>query len=280
MDTLFAQLGQDLARAEYSQTTQARYVETARRLRERFGCDIEAITREQVREFVDEIMRREASPSTKCAALCALRFLYARTVGKPEMVSFFRLPKRHSPLPTVLSLAEVGRLLAAIRKPRYQAIAMVMYGAGLRIAEAIALEVRDIDRDRGVIRVRHGKGDKAREAKMSPSLYQSLRVYWARERPPLPHLFASRTGKLPLAKTVREALALAAKAACIKKHVTPHVLRHSFATHLLEDGTDVRVVGALLGHASIDTTARYARVTEKLVRETPSPLDLLPQRRR
>ena len=129
--------------------------------------------------------------------------------------------------------------------------------------------------------MRHGKGDKAREAKLSPSLYQWLRDYWFHEQPRAPYLFASkRTGKLPGPDTVRKALGKAAKAAWIKKRVTPHVLRHSFATHLLEQGTDVRVVGALLGHACLQTTARYTRVTEKLVRETPSPLDLLPQRRR
>ena len=197
------------------------------------------------------------------------------------MVSFIKLPTRHSALPTVLSLEEVGALIKAIRDRRYQAIAMVMYGAGLRVAEALALEVRDIDGARCVIRVRHGKGDKAREAKLSLALYQWLREYWGRARPPMPYLFASpRTGKRPKADTVREALAAAAKDAWIKKRVTPHVLRHSFATHLLEHGTDVRVVAALLGHASINTTTRYARVTEKLVRETPSPLDLLPQPRR
>ena len=281
MDKLIQQLGQDLAMAGYSKGTQARYVATAEALRARFGVPIGDITREQVREFVGELVGRDRSASTRCHELCALRFLYKKTIGNPEMVSFFRLPKRHSALPVVLSLAEVGALIRSIRSARYQAIAMVMYGAGLRIAEALALEVRDIDGARGVIQVRHGKGDKAREAKLSPSLYAWLRAYWARERPPLPLLFASKsTGKPPMASTVREALAAAAKQAWIKKRVTPHVLRHSFATHLLEHGTDVRVVGALLGHASIKTTARYARVTEKLVRETPSPLDLLPQPRR
>jgi integrase/recombinase XerD len=192
----------------------------------------------------------------------------------------YSYPKRHQSLPTVLSLDEVGALIGAIRHAGYQAIAMVLYGSGLRITEALALEVTDIDGARGVLRVRHGKGNKAREAKLSASLYQWLREYWARQRPPAPYLFASRkTGKVPRADTVRMALAHAAKQAWIKKRVTPHTLRHSFATHLLEQGTDVRVVGALLGHASLQSTARYAKVTEKLVRQTPSPLDLLPQRR-
>jgi site-specific recombinase XerD len=180
----------------------------------------------------------------------------------------------------VLSLDEVHCLLRALREPRFQAIAMVMYGAGLRISEALALEVRDIDGSRGVIQVRHGKGDKAREAKLSPALYEWLRQYWASVRPPQPYLFASRkSGKRPDAGTVRRAIALAAKEAWIKKRVTPHVLRHSFATHLLDEGIDVHVIRELLGHSQIETTARYARVTQKRIRETPSPLDLLPRRR-
>jgi site-specific recombinase XerD len=131
-----------------------------------------------------------------------------------------------------------------------------------------------------VLVVRHGKGNKAREAKLSPALYQWLRKYWGRERPPQPYLFASRhTARPPCGDTVRAAFADAAKKAGIKKKITPHTLRHSFATHLLEEGTDVRVVAALLGHASLQSTMHYARVTEKLVRQTPSPLDLLPQRR-
>ena len=158
---------------------------------------------------------------------------------------------------------------------------MVLYGAGLRIAEALALEVTDIDGARHVIHVRHGKGDKARESKLSETLLMWLRAYWFRERPPMPYLFASqKTGRPPSAIAMRAALRKAAKTAGIKKHISPHVLRHCFATHLLEQGTDIRVVQALLGHESIRSTAHYTRVTEKLVRETPSPLDLLPQKRR
>ena len=279
MDKSIEQLKQDLARANYSKSTQQAYLKTAIQLGDRFGCAIADLEREQVRAFVDEVVGPSLNAERK--KLLGLRFLYRVTLGRPEMVSFFKLPKAHSPLPTVLSLEEVGALLRAIRTPRYQAIAMVMYGAGLRISEALALEVRDIDGARGVLRVRHGKGDKARDAKLSSGLYHWLRDYWSRARPPLPYLFASPgTGKLPKSQSVRKALREAAKHAWIKKRVTPHVLRHSFATHLLEHGTDVRVVGVLLGHASIKSTARYARVTEKLVRETPSPLDLLPQSRR
>jgi site-specific recombinase XerD len=278
VDKSIEQMGQDLALAKYAKSTQEKYLTTATHLSSRFGRAVADLTRDELRTYVEEVMGRGKSASWVVLQLAALSFLYRKTLGRPELVSFISYPKQHSALPTVLSLDEVGALIRAIRHPRYQAIVMVMYGAGLRIGEALALEVTDIDGARGVIRVRHGKGDKAREAKLSAALYQWLRQYWARERPPAPYLFSSRkTAKPPLCKTVRRTLAQATKQAWIKKRVTPHVLRHSFATHLLEEGTDVRVVAALLGHASITSTARYARVTEKLVRETPSPLDLLPQ---
>jgi integrase/recombinase XerD len=280
MDKSIEQLGQDLALANYAKGTQHAYVATARHLSARFGKPVGQVTREELRTYVEEMTARGKSASWLITQLAALSFLYRKTLGQPELVSFLSYPKRHKPLPTVLSLEEVGALLNAVRHPCYQAIVMVLYGSGLRITEALALEVTDIDAARGVIRVRHGKGNKAREAKLSPTLYIWLRQYWARQRPPLPYLFASRqTGKPPCAETVRAALAHAAKQAWIAKRVTPHVLRHSFATHLLEHGTDVRVVGALLGHASLQSTARYAKVTEKLVRQTPSPIDLLPQPR-
>lgn len=280
MDQSIKQLGQDLAMAKYAKGTCRKYLKIAEHLSNRFGRPLAELTREQLRAYVEEIGALGKSPSWVGNRISALSFLYRKTLGQPERVSFLSYPRQARPLPTVLSLDEVSALIRAIRVARYQAIAMVMYGAGLRIAEALALEVSDIDGARGVIRVRHGKGNKAREAKLSPILYAWLREYWARERPPLPYLFTSgKTGKRACAESVRAALEAAAKQAWIKKHVTPHVLRHSFATHLLEQGTDVRVVAALLGHASLRSTAHYARVTEKLVRQTPSPLDLLPQKR-
>ncbi len=271
------QLAQDLARAGYAESTCQSYLATARELTKHVGKPISRITREELRDYVDAVMARPFGSSSKRHRLNGLLFLYRRTVGKPEMVSFIKLPKKHSKLPAVLSQGEVKRLLDAIRNARYQALAMVMYGAGLRISEALVLEVSDVDAARSVIHVRHGKGDKARETKLSPILYQWLRTYWSRTRPRMPYLFANARGQLPNQATVRQALAKAAQEAGIKRRVTPHVLRHSFATHLLEEGADIRVVSALLGHASIRTTARYARVTTKLIRKVPSPLELLPR---
>jgi len=277
MDKSIEQMRQDLALAGYAQRTRDRYLSTARRLAGRYGRPIVELTREQVRDIV----ATDRSASWKRMELAGLVFLWRKTLGRPEQVSFVSWPTSHQRLPEILSLEEVTALLSAVEHPRYRTMAMVIYGGGLRLSEALALEVGDIDGSRGVLRIRHGKGDKAREVKLSPSLYSWLRSYWAQERPPMPYVFASRvTGKPPAKETVRDAIALAAKSAGIRKRVTPHVLRHCFATHLLEAGTDVRVVQALLGHSSVYTTARYARVTEKIVRATPSPLDLLPQKRR
>jgi integrase/recombinase XerD len=280
MDQSITQMEQDLARAGYARATQSKYMRTVEHLAGRFRRPVAELTREEIRIYIDEISTLGKSPIWLGNQISALRFLYRKTLARPEMVSFLKYPRRRKTLPTVLSLEQVSALLGAIRVARYQALVMVLYGAGLRISEALALEVTDIDGARGVILVRNGKGSKPREAKLSATLYNWLRQYWSRERPPLPYLFASRkTGKPPFAETIRRALARAAKAAWIGKRVTPHVLRHSFATHLLEQGTDLRVVGALLGHASLLSTARYTQVTEKLVRQTPSPLDLLPQKR-
>jgi integrase/recombinase XerD len=273
------QMKQDLAFAAYSESTQKDYVRTARRLVEHVGLPVEQIHREELREYVKHLTEQGRSASWLKMKLAAIVFLFARTLGRPTEVSFIKFPRQHSPLPTVLSQQEVDALLSALRQPLYRAIAMVLYGTGLRIDEALSLEVKDIDGQRGVLRVRHGKGDRAREVKLSPGLYQWLRGYWDRERPALPHLFASRrTGRPPTQDAVRAALAAAAEEAGITKPVRPHVLRHSYATHLLDAGTDVRVIQALLGHRSLSTTMRYTRVSTALVQKAPSPLDLLPSR--
>lgn len=280
MDTTIVQFGQDLARAGYTQNTCSEYLKCAEALSAFLRCPIAEASREQVRQYVDSLGERGLSATVERRTLCALLFVFRRTLGKPEFVSFIKLRRRYSKLPVVLSQKEVHGLLNAIENRRYQAVAMVMYGTGMRVAEAIRLTVHDIDAERGVIQVTRGKGGKPRQVQLSECLCQWLRQYWDRERPPAPYLFANQQGQLPAKATMQKVLRLAAGQAAIKKRVTPHVLRHCFATHLLEEGTDVRVVSALLGHASISTTARYTHVTRKLVRQTPSPLDLLPQPRR
>lgn len=278
MQATLENMARDLALKEYAKRTQAQYLRTAGALMTHFGRPAAKIGRDELRQWVDEL-KASSSASKRHAVLCAILFLYRKTLGLPELVSFISLPKRHSPLPTVLSMKEVDALLRHIRVPRYQAMAMVMYASGLRISEARVLEVRDIDGERGVIHVRHGKGNVAREAKLSPATYQWLREYWARSQPPTAHLFAGKTGRLPGANSFCVALRKAAAAAFIKKPVNSHVLRHSFATHLLENGCDTNVVRELLGHKTMKSTLRYARVTRPIIQKTPSPLDLLPRRR-
>jgi integrase/recombinase XerD len=281
MDKSIERMEQDLAFAEYAHSTQKSYLKTVKDVAAHFGRPVTEIGRDEVRDYVELLRRQERSASWLKMQLAAVVFLFAKTLGRPTDVSFIVWPRQYSPLPTVLSQAEVAAFLEALRHPLYWAIALVLYGTGLRIDEALALEVSDIDGARGVLRVRHGKGNRAREAQLSPALYQSLRRYWDRERPPLPYLFVSRrTGRPPTQEAVRRAFALAAEQAGITKPVRPHVLRHSYATHLLDAGTDVRIIQALLGHQSLRTTMRYTRVSTALVQKTPSPLELLPSRGR
>lgn len=281
MDKSIEQMERDLAFAEYAKSTREAYLKTATELAGHFQRPVAEVGREDLRGYVERLRARGRSASWLKMKLAALVFLFTKTLGRPTDVSFIVWPRQYSPLPTVLGQEEIAALLQALRHPVYLAIAMVLYGAGLRIDEALALEVSDIDGERGVLRVRHGKGNRAREARLSPALYQWLRRYWDRQRPPHPYLLASRqTGRPPTQEAVRRALALAAEQAGITKTVTPHVLRHSYATHLLDAGTDVRILQALLGHRSLQTTMRYTRVSTTLVQKVPSPLELLPSRGR
>jgi integrase/recombinase XerD len=281
MDKSIEQMGQDLAHGRYSESTQGQYIRSAKELGAYFGRPVAELGRDDLRAYVGHLWARGMSASWLKMKLGAIVFLYAKTLGRPADVSFVVWPRQYSPLPMVLSLDEMAVFLGALQHPLYRAIAMVLYGAGLRIDEALSLEVKDIDGERGVIRVRHGKGDRAREARLSPSLLEYLRGFWVMAHPPRPYLFVSRlTGRPPMQDSVRRAFALAAEQAGITKRVTPHVLRHSYATTLLEQGTDIRVIQALLGHRSLQTTMRYTRVTTALVQKVPSPIDLLPSRGR
>jgi integrase/recombinase XerD len=205
----------------------------------------------------------------------ALRFLFREIIHRGEIVEDIRCAKTEKKLPVVLSLGEVRRFFAAIHNFKHRVILMTAYGAGLRISEAVNLQLTDIDSERMVIRVRQGKNKKDRYTKLSPILLDLLRRYWWAARPQ-DLLFTGRSLQQPLSvSTLQSACQQAQREAGIPKTITPHTLRHSFATHLLEAGTDLRVIQVLLGHASPVSTARYTRVSNKLIRQTPSPLDLL-----
>src|SRR5205807_9898634 len=185
-----------------------------------------------------------------------------------------RPPRR---LPAVLSVEEITLLLQAAPGPKYKAAFATAYGAGLRVSEVVALKVGDIDSERMLLRVEQGKGRKDRDAMLSPQLLELLRAWW-REGGRLPRgwLFPGRNPVEALStRQLNRAVHAAAEAAGIKKHVSPHTLRHSFATHLLEQDTDIRIIQVLLGHAKLDTTARYTRVANTTIRTVTSPLDRL-----
>lgn len=278
MDNSIEQMKRDLAGAPYANSTKEQYLRNAKRLATHVDKPVAELNRDDLRDYAEHLQGAGRSASWLKMQFGALLFLYGKTLGRPNDVSFISWPRQHSPLPEIASVEEVDVLLRALTHRRYQAIAMVLYGAGLRLEEALTLEVGDIDGARGVIRVRHGKGDVARETQLSPTLYAWLRDYWRAERPPRPYLFASpRTRRPPKQVTVRRALEQASEQAGLKKRIHPHMLRHSYATHLFDAGVDLRVIQVMLGHKSIQTTARYVRVSTKVIRQTPSPLDLLPR---
>jgi site-specific recombinase XerD len=220
---------------------------------------------------------RKLAPSSLRGHLAAIHFLYTTTLGKPEVVVGIPWPRNgRRTLPDILSLAEVGELFDAIGAIKYRVIAMTAYGAGLRVSEACTLQVPDIDSRRHLIHVRRGKGGKDRYVMLPARVLDALREYWRRVRPPGPYLFPGRVPDRPTSDaSVRARLREAVSATSIRKRVTPHTLRHSFATHLLEDRVDIRTIQALLGHSSIRSTALYTRVSEKHVAATQSPIDRL-----
>ena len=206
MDKSIEQMGQDLAFGPYAKSTQKSYLRSAKALAGHFDGPVEKLKRDDLRGYVEHLREQSEGASWLKMELGALVFLFAKTLGRPEDVSFVSWPRQHSPLPLVLSQQEVGAFIEALRHPVFRAIAMVLYGAGLRLAEALSLELPDIDGSRGVLRVRHGKGDRAREARLSPALLQYLRGYWDMERPLRPYLFVSRrTGGPPTQESVRRA---------------------------------------------------------------------------
>jgi site-specific recombinase XerD len=209
-------------------------------------------------------------------ATAALRFLYIVTLKRDWSIDEIPMSKVPLKLPQVLSADEIIRLLESIRSIKHRTVLMVAYAAGLRISEATHLRVRDIDSQRMVLRVEQGKGNTDRYVMLSPRLLEFLRTYWRIGRPQY-WLFPGSPPDKPIdPNTVRQACHAARRRAGITKPVTPHTLRHAFATHLLESGTDVRTIQLLLGHRSLATTSRYLKVATSTVCATASPFDRLP----
>lgn len=264
----------DLRVRNYAERTQRMYIARVAQMARHIGRSPDQVGAEEVRDFLRWYrLEGGASYSAFKQMAAALRFLYRVTLDRPDMVGHVPYPRKTCRQPVVLSREEVARLLEAIDDLKHRTIAMTLYGAGLRISEALRLQLPDIDSRRMVITVRHGKGDLDRQVMLSEMLLRALRTYWLSYRPER-WLFPGRDPDRPLSSSaVQRAIRSARISAGIAKRATPHVLRHSFATHLMEDGTDLRLIQMLLGHRSIRTTARYMHVTAERLRSTPSPLD-------
>jgi len=219
------------------------------------------------------------SVSTRNQYAAAFRFLFCETLGKQwgrEKIPNGRAPKK---LPVVISDSQFIELMRCFESPVHKTLALVCYGAGLRVSEAVSLRVEDIDSERGVIHVRRGKGNKQRQVTLSERLLMALRRYWLSCRPQGQYLFPGRgTGTHITRAAFCRYLRKTAKKAGIKKHITPHVLRHSYATFLIESGLDLRSVQLLLGHGCIQSTARYVHLTHARMQSIKGPLDVLAAR--
>ena len=266
----------DLRMANRAVRTIENYVGSVRRFEDYLGHDLADASQEAVRRWVDHLRGQAVGASRLGQHYAALKFLFARTLGQPEKVAWITIPKAKAHLPSILGRPEIQRLLDGFTTAKYRMFFTLIYATGLRITEASLLETRDIDSMLKVIHVRNGKGGKERMVPMDGKLYGLLRTYYKHEQPPKPWLFASRAGNPICPETARRALLCAAAASGIGKIVGPHMLRHAFATHLLENGEDLRKIQVVLGHGSIRSTQIYTQVSPSQIAAIRSPLEDLP----
>jgi integrase/recombinase XerD len=281
MTPLRQRMLEDMRLRNFSPETQRSYIHYIAGFAKHFQRSPEDLGVEAIREYqLHLIEERKLSPASVNCFTAAAHFLYTTTLELPWSKAHF--PRQHVPgkLPVVLSPTEVAMFFDCIGIVKLRAVLMTCYGAGLRIAEAVKLKPGDIDSERMVIHIRDGKGAKDRYTMLSPKLLEVLRTYWRYQRPK-EWLFPAIKAKKHISEaTVQQVCREATYRAGFGKRITAHTLRHSFATHLLENGTDIRIIQSLLGHARIDTTAHYTAVTRKTVAATASPLDALPEARK
>ena len=258
--------------AEKAQTDYIRYVKSFAAF---LGRSPDTASAEDLRLFQQHMTKTHVSPGVINATVVALRFFFKVTLERDDLIRRLTLVSEPRRVPVVLSPEEVARLLTAAPGVKYRAALGVAYGAGLRVSEVVALKVTDIDRERMLLRVEQGKGQKDRFVMLSPQLLELLRD-WRQVAQPRGWLFPGLDPVNPMsARQLCRAVSAAARAAGIAKRVSPHTLRHSFATHLLEQNVDIRVIQVLLGHAKLETTALYTRVAVNTIRDVTSPLERL-----
>ncbi len=229
------------------------------------------IEEDDVKTYLATLLERGAAPASVALVRAALTFFYNEIMDKKIKVKSPKIPKK---IPTVLTKEEVKRILGSIRNFKHRVIFELLYSSGLRLSEVVNMRIEDLELKEKIGWVRHGKGQKDRLLILSDKLIEHLHTYIAREKRKSGPLFLGRQGKIS-SRAVQKAINQAVRRAGIKKAVSPHTLRHSFATHLLEAGTDIRVIQKLLGHASISTTAGYVHVSGEQLKKVKSPLDSL-----
>ena len=277
MTNLRRKMLEELQLRNYSPHTQRAYIRWVAKFAQHFKAMPDQLGPNHVREYqLFLVQRKKLAWSSFNQAVCALRFFYHDVLHRKWMIEHIPYPRHEKKLPVVLSPTEVAALFQNTPNLKHRAILMTIYAAGLRVSELINLRVTDIDRQRQLICVRQGKGHKDRQVMLSLKLLELLRIYWKRYRP-MTWLFPGQRPERPITQiTVWRICQQARAAAQLAKPVSPHTLRHCFATHLLEEATDLRRIQILMGHRNLKTTARYLHVSNLAVRSTVSPLDRLP----
>ena len=272
---------EDMALRKLTPHTQSHYLRAVINFTRFLGRAPDTATPEDLRRYQLHLVETGTTSSSLNAAITALRFFFAVTLDRADAMAKMSPVREPRKLPVVLSCEEVARLIEAAGTPKYQAVLSLAYGAGLRASEVVNLKVGDIDSTRMTLRIEQGKGRKDRYAMLSPMLLERLRAWWrhAHARGKMLDggwLFPGQNPVNPMStRQFNRICHLAAEAAGIDKRVSPHTLRHSYATHLLEQKVDIRVIQVLLGHKRLETTALYTQVATEVLREVDSPLESL-----
>jgi len=271
----------DMTLRKLQPKTQANYLRAVKNFSRFFGRSPELASAEDLRLFQLHLVKQGVSSTTLNATITGLKFFFGVTLDRPSTLKKMSPLRKEQKLPQVLSVEEVTRLLKGAANLKHRAALSLAYGAGLRASEVTHLKIADIDSDRMIIRVRQGKGRRDRYAMLSPLLLELLRYWWREGRAqgrmlPGGWLFPGQNPIHPLStRQLNRACKSAAAAACLDKRISMHTLRHSFATHLLEQKVDIRVIQVLLGHQKLENTARYSHVATRTLSEVKSPLEYL-----
>ncbi len=277
MTELRRRMIEELRLRNYSPNTITVYIRCIAQFAQHFRLSPDELGPEHIRQYqLFLVQQKKVSWALFNQTVCALRFFYHHILHRDWMIEYIPYPRREDKLPVVLSPAEVAAVFEATHNLKHRTILMTIYAAGLRVSEVTHLRVSDIDSQRQVICVRQGKGRKDRQVMLSPKLLEALRIYWKSYRLRV-WLFPGESPERPVSsETVWRVCHQAGEAAHLSKPISPHTLRHCFATHLLEEAIDLRRIQVLLGHRNLKTTARYLHVSNLAVRTTVSPLERLP----